>query len=327
MARTFVRASTQYLRVTSTPVTAPPFTIACWIKTSNVTDLQFIGGIGDKDAAQHWFRLVADGSAAEEIRFDVRAGGTIERATASASYSAGVPAHVCAVASGTAGRTVYINGGNAGTNNVSRTPLGLDNITIAKLPNNAVANTFDGDISEFAIWNVALTAAEVRSLAEGFSPDQIRRGNLVFYDRMIRDADRDIVGGLILTPFNGPTIGTHPRMIYPSAPSFSPALAAGSGIRWNDRGGITLQTNANWGGTHFFEATLRATMGTVYARLIKASDRSAVADSEISTSSSTRTRVRSAAITLTDGAEYVAQTGWVPGLDQGFANRPTIITI
>ncbi len=65
--------------------------------------------------------------------------------------------------------------------------------------------------------------------------------------------------------------------------------------------------------TAYFESTLWATSGqTAYARLYNMTDRAAVANSQISTTNTSKTRVRSAAITLTTGKEYVVQQ-WTSG--------------
>ena len=61
------------------------------------------------------------------------------------------------------------------------------------------------------IWNVALTAAEIASLAKGFSPRLIRPQSLAFYAPLIRET-LDIRGGLTLTD-SGSTVADHPRII------------------------------------------------------------------------------------------------------------------
>lgn len=78
--------------------------------------------------------------------------------------------------------------------------------------NDAVTNNiWDGDIAETAIWNAALTAAEIASLAKGMTPDKIRPQNLVFYAPLVRDL-QDVRGGLTITNNNGATVANHPRV-------------------------------------------------------------------------------------------------------------------
>ena len=71
----------------------------------------------------------------------------------------------------------------------------------------------DSDIAEVGIWSVALTAAEIASLAKGMTCDKIRPQSLVFYTPLVRDLN-DQKGGLALTNNNGATVANHPR-IYP----------------------------------------------------------------------------------------------------------------
>ena len=67
--------------------------------------------------------------------------------------------------------------------------------------------------SEIGVWNDALTAAEIASLAKGITCDKIRPQNLVFYAPLVRDLI-DQKGGLAINNNNGATVAPHPR-IYP----------------------------------------------------------------------------------------------------------------
>lgn len=81
-----------------------------------------------------------------------------------------------------------------------------------------------------------------------------------------------------------------------------PEPDGGLGMSW------FLYTSANWNGTLniYFEATLRTSGATGYAQLATNSGNpgTAVASSEVTTTSTSFTRVRSGAITLSDGAVY-----------------------
>ncbi|KKK59939.1 hypothetical protein LCGC14_3029330, partial [marine sediment metagenome] len=71
----------------------------------------------------------------------------------------------------------------------------------------------DESIAEVAIWNVALSNAEVALLAKGFSPLLIKPESLVSYWPLVRDDDNDWIGGFDLTAFNTPTVSDHPPVI------------------------------------------------------------------------------------------------------------------
>ena len=70
---------------------------------------------------------------------------------------------------------------------------------------------FDGLIAEVGIWNAALTAAEVASLAKGMTCDKVRPNALVAYFPLIRDLT-EIRGGLAVTNNNSATVANHPRV-------------------------------------------------------------------------------------------------------------------
>ena len=78
-------------------------------------------------------------------------------------------------------------------------------------------------------------------------------------------------------------------------------------------GGIFLWTSANWGSVNIYlETYIRATTGTVYARLID-SDNNVVTNSEVSTALTTFQRLRSNALTLVNGKTYRNQFGKAGG--------------
>ncbi len=73
--------------------------------------------------------------------------------------------------------------------------------------------SFDGEISELAIWNRLLSDAEGIAVTNGFSPLFFPEG-LVFYAPLIRET-LDYAGGVTLT-LTGTTVATHPSTIYPA---------------------------------------------------------------------------------------------------------------
>ena len=74
-------------------------------------------------------------------------------------------------------------------------------------------------------------------------------------------------------------------------------------------GGCFLWTAANWGSVNIYlEVFMRATTGTVYSRLVD-SNNNVVTDSELSTALTTFQRLRSSALTLTNGETYRNQFG------------------
>ena len=234
MARLFDDASSEYLYTASTPVTGYPLTMACWFNSDDITINQQLMAITDTGGDNNWFSLVLRGDdAGDPIGLQVNGSG-FQQTVSTSGYSANTDHHACGVFTSATSRTIYLDGGNSAIGTTSATPSGIDSISIGVLGRATPAEYVSGKAGESAVWNVALTAAEVNSLAKGASPDQVRPQNLVFYSKMIRDEDIDIVGGLSLTAVNTPSVGTHFPMIYPAPifSGFSVAAVAGFQPAW-----------------------------------------------------------------------------------------------
>lgn len=68
----------------------------------------------------------------------------------------------------------------------------------------------DGRLAELAVWNVALTADEIASLAKGFRPQRVRPQSLVFCIPLIR-TNQEIRNATSGTT-TGTTVADHPRV-------------------------------------------------------------------------------------------------------------------
>ncbi len=225
MARTFADGSSQYLQVLSTPVTAVPITICAWFKATEATDEHVLVSINDADT--DWFNLDIRGDVGgDPVRAVTRLTASQVTASTTAGYSANTWHHGCAVFIAANSRAVYLDGGSKGTNASNVTPADIANIEIGR---HAAGDYMDGDIAEVAIWNIALTDAEVAVLAKGYSPLFVHPQNLVAYWSLIRDTDDDIVGGYSMTPQNAPTISAHLPIIYPVSPQIITVPAAAPG--------------------------------------------------------------------------------------------------
>lgn len=213
MAYNFTAASSQYLSATSAAATAPPLTIATWARMTDTTTQagRDIVALSSK-SGRSVYRLNWNGFNAPPIR-------AVDQGTTSTSAYSGTPTvntffHVAGVFTSSSSRTPYFNG-SAGTTNT-------DSVTHSLLPdttsvsaffdgNSTPLQYFAGDIAEVGIWSVALTAAEIASLAKGMTCDKIRPQSLVFYAPLVRNLI-DQKGGLALTNNNGATVANHPRV-------------------------------------------------------------------------------------------------------------------
>lgn len=216
MARLFDDASNQHLTGSVSYGAGWPFTLACWVYIDDNTATQ--APLGLYTAATEDIRVFLNIRGASPLDFRIVVHGTSTLvANTSTEYSVNTWHHICGISAGVAARSVFIDGGSKGTNTSGSQPITtMDTITIGRQGDSTPFGDMSGRIAEAAIWGTALTDVEVLSLARGFSPFMIRPQNLLHYVPLTRDNDLDLIGGLQLTASGGPTIATHPRIIYPA---------------------------------------------------------------------------------------------------------------
>lgn len=220
MARNLSHNDSQYLAVSSAPVTTTPLTMACWVKLSDVpSDVDhMIFMMLSSGTTANYFALYGDKDA-DEMRARLDSGTQASQwAAASAAVSSGVWQHYCGVFVGASERHAYLNGTNKGSSTGGPcAPTGINEFAIGARYAPADCCYLAGAVGEATIWNAALSDAEVLSLAEGWSSRFIRPGNIKarwdFFEN-----DKDSVGGYHLTDYNGPTYTDSPRLIYPALP-------------------------------------------------------------------------------------------------------------
>jgi hypothetical protein len=206
--------STQYLNTASAPVTVAPLTFACWFYPDTDTQAQAVMSITDNtETNSNRFGMFIQGATAgDPLQIFAQSPSATGAITSTAGFTASTWNHACGVFESTTSRTVYLDGANSATNNTSVTPSGVDRIRIAGRFNNGIAGAyFDGLIAEVGIWNAALTAAEVASLAKGMTCDKVRPQSLVFYAPLVRNL-QDVRGARAITNNNTATVANHPRV-------------------------------------------------------------------------------------------------------------------
>jgi hypothetical protein len=123
--------------------------------------------------------------------------------------------HWCVTVSAADGARFYIDGVSAGTdatvsmanNNPTKSVIGAYDAS----GSGSFQQHWSGDAAEAGVWNKVLTAAEVASLADGFTCNKVRPDALVFYAPLIREL-QDVKGGLTITNNNTATVANHPRV-------------------------------------------------------------------------------------------------------------------
>lgn len=213
MAKVFATASSRQFTATAAPITALPCTLACWVRNT---------GSGNRTA----FSLdTAAGSARVHIGVNSSdqavatqsnsAGTTVNASLTSPTMTASTWYLLAGVFTSDTLRDVYL-GTSTATNTTSNTFTAPDTVRLgARVNGGVVGNYYDGRIEHAAVWNVALTAAEIEQLANGASPLLVRPNALVFYAPLITTATdaSDWVGGLTLTAAGSPTDADGPPLV------------------------------------------------------------------------------------------------------------------
>jgi len=227
MAREF-NGSTQYLEHGAPVITAVPATFAAWFRpnTSSGTHAILCSG-GDNAGQAYEFGIVQVN--AQFWAFAQDSG--FNQALAAVTLAGGTLYHGCGVFVSNTSRHAYINGGNKGSDNASRTPTAgfFQRTRIGRRANNSNAQFFDGLVAEAALWNAALSDEEVLYLAQGFSPLLLRSrlNNLVAYWPLLAASggdEPDMAWGnkYSMSLVAAPTGVAHPPLFRPTF--FDPAL-------------------------------------------------------------------------------------------------------
>lgn len=214
MARLFNGTSDYLTSEDSTNLpSAVPLTLAAWFRSTSTTATQNIISLDTVDNTGG-FRLLASGNASgDPVTANHRSSSSPANANTTTGYTANTWYHACGVFTSNSSRTAYINGGSSATNTSVRTAITVDRVDMgANYTGSAyTSQIFTGRIAEAAVWNVALTAAEVSALASGVSPRLIRPSALRFYAPLVGDPI-DLRRGLAITD-TGTTLADHTRRI------------------------------------------------------------------------------------------------------------------
>lgn len=212
MTREF-NGSDQYLEAASAVLAGVPLTMACWFNSDTITATQTLMQIADVSSSVRYFALQAEGAMVGDPLRCLTREGDAQFAITSTGYSADTWHHACGVFAATNSRAVYIDGGSKGTDTVTRIPTGLDVTSLGVRNTNGTSEFLDGEMAEVAIWNVALTDAEVLQLAAGYSPLLVRPQSLVLYIPLVQEI-HDLVGRIGMVNTNT-TVSDHPVIINP----------------------------------------------------------------------------------------------------------------
>lgn len=201
-----------------------PLTYAVWIQRDSVTAGNNFPRIISKDEKK--FFLLFDATSPDapaSYDFVVAASVTNHDKIAPANsvpIASTTWVHLAATWNGTltTGGSVLYKNGTAESSYVLNV-AGSGSITSDAAGDFAIGNrssgTFDrgldGRLAELAVWNVALSADEIASLAKGFKPNRIRPQNLVFVVPLLR-SNQDIRNATTGTTTGATGGSDHPRV-------------------------------------------------------------------------------------------------------------------
>lgn len=183
-------------------------TVSLWIKlASSSNDGKIFAKWSDSPEA---FQYLVQINGSDEPLFAIFNGGT-SIAQGSTTLSVGVWYHIVGTYDGITVR-VDLDGvedgstPNTGTMSSTAAPVRIG----AGSGGSGTENPFDGDIGHCAIWDVALTASEIESLANGINPLQIRQSNLLDYWPLNGQSTEPGIVGDNNATVNGTTVSEEP---------------------------------------------------------------------------------------------------------------------
>jgi hypothetical protein len=191
--------TSNYMELGSPAVTTTPCTFAAWFNASALVDAQQVVTVGGSTAR---LGINDSGTATDKMAAYTNNTTLTQRvANAPTTYSTGAWYHVAGVFASDTSRTCYQDGVAGTANTLSHTLTTVTKTTIGmRYSSGSRGQFFSGKIAHVAIWNIALSDAEIASLATpGTLPSSIQSGNLVFYAALTGGVAVDSVSATALT--------------------------------------------------------------------------------------------------------------------------------
>lgn len=231
MSRSFA-TNADHLDLASAPVLAPPMTLAAWIKISgSVLNTEFVT-IGTSGSAANLYALMTLVGASAQAR--ERDAGAASGANSTFTLDVGNWRLIVGTFLDHTNRACYTDGANKGTVSALKAATTPNMLRISGDPQATPVNPFVGLIAHVAVWNVALTDADVLALLT-LAPPAIRPDALLEYWPLVSGqptepgygqlGDSLVVTGTTFS-YDNPPIGLLPgaivgqRLQYSSPPIF-----------------------------------------------------------------------------------------------------------
>jgi hypothetical protein len=236
VARLFAKASSQYLERTSAVVSAYPCTMVCWFKPTTSTATQTAISVGSSSAARY---LALGLVTANTGFFECASTATADANGPAGTIADGAWGHLAGVATSATSRQCYVNGAVGTTDATNLAFPAVDRSHIGALMTSGTRASFaDGAAAEAAMWNVALSAADILTLSLGVSPLLVRPASLVAYWPLRTGSSPEIElrarNELTLGAAGAaPTITDHVRVLIPPSRMWTPKTSVSGGAPVN----------------------------------------------------------------------------------------------
>lgn len=234
MARDF-DGSADYLLYSGVPVSAYPFSLACWVYADDVSTSPFFFQFGDSASATTRAGLNFDSAGKLGAQVSSPSGTRSWYTTAGAST--GVWVHCAGTFTNSSTCLSYLDGVSTGAYLGTASPAfpTLNRTSIAVMPRASLSNYLNGRVAEAAIWNTTLSQDEVSMLAAGYSPLLVSPQSLVAYWPLFGRAgaagnEEGWVGGQVMSQTSSPAVIDHPRIIFPRRRVITPYQAAAGSL-------------------------------------------------------------------------------------------------
>jgi len=186
MAYSCAATGTEYLLTTPASLFSYPFTINCWFNLTTISAQRNLVMLENAGNGQRFALFV--NSSNQLVLVAVDGGGTTQTIITTPTISATTWYMATGVFTSTTSRTVYLNGANATTGTVSRNPTTPARVLLGgQYTGTTTTSNLNGRICEVAIWNAALTAADVSSLYTSPRATSVVPQNLEIYYPLVRE--------------------------------------------------------------------------------------------------------------------------------------------
>ena len=224
MARKFTEVSSNSGKYSGALVTGTPLSMVAWVRLAAVGSvIRTILSIRNSASGVENNCWTLGMGVGEQI--EAKTGtSTTQGSTTAGALTPGTWAHAGAVFSTYENRVAYLDGVAATANLSIRSPSSVNVTNIGYEETSAGGALFwDGDLAELAVYDAALTTAEMLILSKGISPLFVRPSNLVGYWPFIGNTSPEIelINRYALTLTGPPTKSAHPRVLWPRARIYS----------------------------------------------------------------------------------------------------------